>query len=261
MSAKSAGMGNFTLEGYRALISAFLERGYTVRDFAEADPEERHLVLRHDLDMSIQAALPIAEIEAELGASASYFVLVRTEMYNPFSAAGRRDLERLLTFGHRIGLHFDASLYPADWPSLEPTAATECGVLEAIVGRSVKAISFHRPAPGLLGRPEDLAGRLHTYQPRFFKEMGYCSDSCGEWRFGHPLDHEAVAAGRALQLATHPIWWAAGPDETVRGKLDRFALQRFDLLRAELARNCKKYPQELAALGAKTAAAPSGDDS
>ena len=75
-----------------------------------------------------------------------------------------------------------------------------------------------------------------------------CSDSRGAWHHGPPLRHEAVLQSRGLQLLTHPIWWHAAPGETVREKLDRFALQRFDLLRAELARNCESYPQEFLAL-------------
>ncbi len=89
-------MAEFTLDGYRALLAAFLNRGYTARSFAEVEPQARHLVLRHDLDMSVQAALPIAEIERDLGLSATYFVLVRTEMYNPFSAAAKRDLQEIV---------------------------------------------------------------------------------------------------------------------------------------------------------------------
>ena len=54
--------------------------------------------------------------------------------------------------------------------------------------------------------------------------------------------------GRALQLLTHPIWWDANFGENVREKLDRFALRRFDMFRAELARNCQAYPQEFRAL-------------
>ncbi|MGB8275820.1 MAG: hypothetical protein WCF16_11215 [Alphaproteobacteria bacterium] len=241
-------MADFTLPAYRDLLQALRTRGYEARSFPAADPRQRHLVLRHDLDMSIEAALPVAALEADLGMAATYFVLLRTEMYNPFSAASRRDLLLLADQAHAIGLHFDASLYDQDWAALEAGAAVECRVLEDILGRPVEIVSFHRPAEHLLGQDRPLAGRRHTYEPRFFRDMGYCSDSRGEWRFGRPLAHEAVAKGAALQLATHPIWWVAGEGESVRAKLDRFALARFDLLRAELARNCVTYPQEFAAL-------------
>ena len=238
---------DFTLAGYRALMDALLDRGYQARRFSDADPDKKNLVLRHDLDMSIQAALPMAEIEHDLGITATYFVMVRSEMYNPLSPRSLSGLEGLARLGHDIGVHFDASLYPGV-DSLDGAAEGECAALEAVTGRPVEFLSFHRPAEELQGLERKIAGRSHTYQPRFFNDMGYCSDSRGGWHHGHPLEHAAVAEGRALQLLTHPIWWHAGPGESVREKLDRFALGRFDLLRAELARNCQAYPQEFRAL-------------
>ena len=48
---------SFSPKGYEKLINGLLERGYNVRDFSEADPAESHLVLRHDIDMSLEAAV------------------------------------------------------------------------------------------------------------------------------------------------------------------------------------------------------------
>lgn len=234
-----------TLEGYRTLLETLLGRGYQARRFAEAKAYRPDLVLRHDLDMSLGAALPLAEIERNAGVIATYFILVRTEMYNPFSLRGLAAVHELAEMGHDIGLHLDASLYDED---LDAGAEAECAALEAITGRPVTFMSFHRPTASLQGLSRKIAGRDHAYRPRYFHEMGYCSDSKGAWHHGHPLEHTAVEQGTALQLLTHPIWWNAGPSETVREKLDRFALRRFDLLRAELARNCQTYPQELRAL-------------
>ena len=66
-----------------------------------------------------------------------------------------------------------------------------------------------------------LADRRNTYESKFFKEIGYCSDSRGGWHHGSPLDHAALGEGRALQLLTHAIWWtgedpprAGGGDST-----------------------------------------------
>ena len=65
----------FTPAAYRDLLESLLARGYSVRGYADADPGQRHLILRHDIDMSLDAALPIAEIENALGLKAHYFVL------------------------------------------------------------------------------------------------------------------------------------------------------------------------------------------
>lgn len=232
---------DFTLNGYRGLIEALYARGYAAVGYGAADPAARHLLLRHDLDMSIDAALPVAEVEAAQGAKGHYFVLLRTEMYNPWSAAARNSLNRIAALGHEVGLHFDASLYPDDTAALDTAAAIECASLEAIVGRPVETISFHRPASRLLDRAEPVAGRRHAYQPRFFREMGYCSDSRGAWHYGHPLDHPAVAQGHALQLLTHPIWWRRSMPLDPVSVLDEFRLARDGVLGAALSANCEPY--------------------
>lgn len=231
----------FSPAAYADLLDSFADRGYRAVRFADAETQQPDLVLRHDLDMSLQAAEPIAEIESGRNMPATYFVLIRTEMYNPMSREGQRSLRRLSELGHEIGLHLDASLYPDDSRALDKAATDECAMLEQIVGRAVPVVSFHRPAEKLLGFDETIGGRLHTYMPRFFKAMGYSSDSQGQWRFGHALDHEAVRQKRALQLLTHPIWWQSPADLSPVDRLNRFASERDQIIRDELAANCIPY--------------------
>ena len=228
---------DFTLEGYRGLLEALLSRGYRLCGFHSADPSECHLILRHDIDMALEPAVAMAEVERDMGAHATYFVLLRSELYNPFTPDALNSLGLLAQMGHEIGLHLDAGLYGSDHRALDAAAARECGILEAMTGRAVRSISFHRPAAHLLGEDRPLAGRLHAYQARFFNEMGYCTDSRGEWRHGHPLAHPAVQDGRALQLLTHPIWWA-DPQCAPHQKLQAFLDRRVKALDSALTDNC-----------------------
>lgn len=232
---------DFTRTGYAELLTGLTGQGYESTSFAKADPAARHLILRHDVDMSIDAALVVAQAEARLGVRAHYFVLLRTEMYNPWSEAGRAGLNRLRELGHEVGLHFDASLYPDHDAALDAAVAEECAALETIIGAPVTTVSFHRPVRRLQGYPGTVGGRIHAYQPRFFHEMGYCSDSRGAWRHGHPLDHPAVAEGRALQLLTHPIWWARESPLDPVAALDAFRTERDRVLARALAANCDPY--------------------
>jgi hypothetical protein len=227
-------MREFSLEGYRHLLHAFATRGYLVRGFADAQASERHLILRHDIDISPEAALPIARVEAEIGHRATYFVLVRSALYNAFSAESMQAIENLAAFGHEIGLHFDASLYGG--VELEDAAARECAALETMFKVKIETISFHRPGPSLCKHARTIAGRRHAYEPRFVGEMGYCSDSRGGWHHGHPLDHDAIAQGRAMQLLTHPIWWQS---EAAASRLDTFLNVEFERLDRSLAANCQ----------------------
>lgn len=235
---------SFTPEGYRALIDSLRARGYEVRDFFTARPEARHLILRHDIDVSLEAAIALAELEASLGVRATYFALLRCEIYNPFAPAGRAALRRLGALGHEVGLHFDASLVEGGLDALDRAAAEECAMLEGLTGAAVRVVSFHRPAPALLGLERPLGGRIHAYEPRFFKAIGYCSDSRGAFRHGEPLAHEAVAAGRALQLLTHPIWWMAEAGVDATDRLERFVSARAAALRETLAAMIESYNPE-----------------
>jgi len=228
--------GAFSPEGYRALIRAICARGYSICDFASAKPEARHLVVRHDVDFSLVAAAAMAEAEAGDGVAATYFVLLRTEFYNPFSGGGREALRRIAA-RHTVGLHFDAALYGADAAELDAAAAREGDLLAEAVGRPVELVSYHRPGPLKGAVSERLGGRLNVYAPRFVEAMGYCSDSRGGWHHGHPLEHAAIRAGRALHLLVHPFWWQA-PALPPEARLRRFLAERSAFLDRELARHC-----------------------
>ena len=226
----------FTLDGYRATVAGLLDRGYMLRSFRDPEPDRRHLILRHDIDQSIQLARRLGELEAGYGWTATYFVLMRTEMYNPWSDAATADLRALVRLGHDVGLHLDSRLY-RDADALEAGAQTECAALETILDAPVTALSFHRPPKEKLGGGLRLGGRLNAYADRFVAEMGYCSDSRGEWRFGHPWDHPAVAEGRALQLLTHPVWWVGETASAPVRRLDDALRQRISALDEEMSAN------------------------
>lgn len=235
-----------SLDAYRTLVENLLATGYEPRGFDRVEPDRRHVILRHDVDMSPATAAALAELESELGVRAIYFVLLRSDLYNALSAANLAHLQRIAALGHELGLHFDASLYSDDPDALDVAAGRECGILESALDLRVGTISFHRPARSMLDGERPLAGRLHAYQRRFFSEMGYCSDSRGGWHHGHPLDHEAVRSGRALQLLTHPIWWVAPASEAPAAKLGRFVDAHTEHFERELADHCEPYRAVLA---------------
>lgn len=225
----------FSGQGYRELIESLRELDYSVVGFDEVDPCSRHLVLRHDIDMSLELAVGMAEIEASLGVRAHYFILVSSEFYNVFAEKSVEHLSGIRDAGHAIGLHFDAALY--DEGEVGGAALKEAAALESLLDSTVDMISLHRPANYLLGDARTIGGRSHTYQPRFFSEIGYCSDSRGNWGHGHPLGHEAVRSGKALQLLTHPIWWI-GEESSPKQRLHRFLDRRVVLLDEELGAQC-----------------------
>lgn len=63
-----------------------------------------NIALRHDVDLSLNLALPLAEFEAEQGLRASYYFLTDTAPYDVWNSDVPR---RLVEIGHEVGLHSD----------------------------------------------------------------------------------------------------------------------------------------------------------
>ena len=57
----------FDLEHYRELLDAARAGGYRFA-FFDAPPRPGDVLLRHDVDLSLDAALRVAEVEADAGA-------------------------------------------------------------------------------------------------------------------------------------------------------------------------------------------------
>jgi hypothetical protein len=235
----------FTYDAYVRFVDRLRATGYEVRGFdgpgQSTHPDDQVLLLRHDVDLDLDRAVALAELEHRHGISSTYFFLLTSPFYNPASAAGRERVRSIAALGHAIGLHFDATVHdsPDDATEFNHKCADEARQLEAISGVSVDAVSFHRPASTLVGGgPELTAPRIHTYLPRYVREMEYCSDSAGVWRYGPPEERLAIARGQAMHLLTHAAWWgkeAMPPGLRMRLLLEDRTLRTRAEVSAELA--------------------------
>jgi hypothetical protein len=183
----------FDLHHYRELLDAARQGGYRFALF-DREPAPGDLLLRHDVDLSLDAALAVAELEAEADAQATYFLMTRSVFYNLASSEGERALSRLRELGHRVGLH---ALHP--YLDLDD--------------RFDSVVAWHNPDPDFMREPLDVA--TNVMESPFFDPDHYRSDSNQHWRSGCP--HDDLAAGRFewLQLLTHPEIWAY-PGSTMR---------------------------------------------
>jgi hypothetical protein len=183
----------FDLAHYRELLEAAQAGGYRFATFAE-EPEPGLIFLRHDVDLSLEATLRLAEAERELGVTATYFLMRESVFYNLDSAAGVRAIRTLRELGHRIGLH-----------AVHPHADLD--------DRFDPVIAWHNPDPEYMREP--IAGAVNVMESPWFDPGHYRSDSNQHWRSGCP--HEPLARGDLdwLQLLVHPEIWAY-PGATMR---------------------------------------------
>jgi hypothetical protein len=177
----------FDLRHYGEILDAAAAGGYRFTWFGERPrPRPGDLFLRHDVDLSLDAAVRLAELESERGVAATYFVMTESVFYNLASAEGAAALSRLRALGHRVGLH-----------AIHPRAALD--------DRFDPVVAWHNPRPSFMSLP--VPGALNVMAEPWFDPPTYRSDSNQRWRSGCP--HDALRAGEFpwLQLLVHPEIW------------------------------------------------------
>ncbi len=125
----------FTLAHYRELLEAAKAGGYRFAGFDEP-PEPGALILRHDVDLSLEAAIALAEVEAGAGAWSTWFLMTRSVFYNLDSAAGEQTIARLRELGGRVAHH-------AVWPHVDLDERFEA------------VVAWHNPDPEYMTAPID----------------------------------------------------------------------------------------------------------
>jgi hypothetical protein len=191
----------FDLGHYAELLEAAQAGGYRFA-FFDREPQAGDVLLRHDVDMSLDAALEMAELEAKRDVAATYFLMKRSDFYNLDTRGGAAALERLRELGHRVGLH-----------GVHPDATLD--------DRFDPVVAWHTPEPDYMTAPLD--GAVNVMQEPWFHPDRYRSDSNQHWRSGCP--HEELARGgyEWLQLLVHPEIWVyegATMRETMESFLD-----------------------------------------
>ena len=201
----------FSLEHYRDILRAAREGGYRFAFFG-APPKDGDLFLRHDVDLSLEAAVAMAELEADEGAATTYLLMTRSVFYNLASNEGERAITRLRGLGHQIGLH-------AVHPHVE------------LDGRFDPVVAWHNPEPAYMTVPLD--GVVNVMEHTYFDPATYRSDSNHRWRSGCPHEELRSSAFPWLQLLVHPeIWVYQGSTmaATMEAMLDAQRAHRFALL-------------------------------
>ena len=183
----------FDLVHYGELLDAAKTGGYRFV-FFDHDPAPGDLFLRHDVDLSLEAAIELAELESRQGVHATYFLMTTSVFYNLDSPVGVRALNRLRELGHGVGLH-------AVWPRVE------------LDDRFDPVVAWHNPDPEYMSSPVD--GAANVMEARFFSPESYRSDSNQRWRSGCPHGELASGGFAWLQLLVHPEIWVF-PGETMR---------------------------------------------
>lgn len=199
---------DFSMEHYREIVAA-ISKSHRTLCFRDVHAMGRNIldlprfvIMRHDVEFSIPAALRMAEVEAEFGVSATYFLL-QTSEYNPFEEEEAVRIRRILDLGHDLGLHYDAALFERLGLDPEKTAKAQIDLFETFFRTKIHAMSSHMPMRS--GRTFSIPGVIDTYDPLYLTEMKYISDSTQAWREG--VVTENLEKYDHIHLLTHEYIW------------------------------------------------------
>jgi hypothetical protein len=239
---------SFTYESYEFFLET-LARDYEFIPFSRAkysnEKLERKVLLRHDIDQSLEKAENMAKIEAKLGITSTYFLFLKSPFYNIFSHEDEKRIRKIIEYNHCIGLHFDYSKSSRRTIAQIPyQIRQEAEFLQNYFEIKVDAISFHRPFNIKFFNKMELSSYPNAYEKVFVENFKYFSDSRGCWRYGHPFESIEYAEKRNLHILVHPIWWnesELSPIET----LDKFKQMYNNRFSSDLYNELKSFWESL----------------
>jgi hypothetical protein len=167
------------------------------------------VLLRHDIDFSMDKALEMAIFQSKLGIKATYYFLLRTDNYNIFSEKTNLELREIRKLGHDIGLHFDHAYYGKmqDEDQLIKLLSFEKDIFENETNIKINSFAYHNTTPDILKFNKlKYANMINVYNDLYFKKIRYCSDSYGIWRFKSMYDE--LENNKSIQILLHPALWS-----------------------------------------------------
>lgn len=199
---------DFTESHYKLLLKT-AKKNYVFEKFGNKS-KKQHIILRHDVDLSVHRSLALAKIEKKFNVISTYFFRLRSEFYNIFEKSILSRIKEIMNLGHEIGLHFDLSFYENKTRNeIINNLKWEKKILSELLDIEISVFSFHNPDMGNALSIQDyrFGGMINTYGKKFQKSYHYISDSNGYWRYLRLYDLLEKANKKQIQILIHPEWW------------------------------------------------------
>ncbi|MBR4832512.1 MAG: hypothetical protein IKZ97_07810, partial [Butyrivibrio sp.] len=185
-------------------------------DYKKAINRDSFVIMRHDVEYSVERAYRLSKVEERLDFVSSYFFQWTNNSYNLLSKKNMDMIKDMHERGQHIGLHF-ALNGMTDMELIRSRIKQEIDMLSDMLGFKITSFSIHRPSPDVLAENIKLPGIINAYQDEFFSfdpnakpdsvlPIKYMSDANHIWRYGYP-DEETIKAHKKVQILTHPFAW------------------------------------------------------
>ncbi len=211
----------FSYNDYKEIIRIIQSTGRQC-NYAEALHKDKFVIMRHDVEYSVERAYQMAKVEQSMDFVSTYFFQWTNNSYNILSRRNMDMIKDMHERGQHIGLHF-ALNGMTDMQQIRKRIKMEITILSEMFGFEITEFSVHRPSKDILRENIKLDGILNAYQNEFFTfadritddtelNVKYMSDANHIWRYGYP-DEANITGYDKVQILVHPFAWCkAGYD-------------------------------------------------
>jgi len=217
------GRNPFSLSYYRTVLQLAKKSGYqpvTLSQFWEDGcPNEKYLVLRHDVDTKPHTLRRMLNVEREESCRSTLYVRVAGAQYNFLDYPTFSVLREAENDGFEIGLHTNYVEFAEinKLPNALALLESETNTLRSFF--DVKSLAPHRDhsyafnsLPHIIENwnvIEKRAGyKFHAYDDKILLACEYVNEGYElhlEWRNKKP--EEVIPTGKSMCLMTHSHWW------------------------------------------------------
>ena len=208
----------YSLDAYEQILRAYLKQGFHFFPLGEAvsNSNPKVVLLRHDIDYSLEAAVKVAEVNHQLGVRACFCLQTRNALYNLLEERNSDRVHRIVALGHIIGLHFSFPMKAMDIPHddlpeyVEKWIRQDLQLLESMLEQPVQSVmSWHNPS--VLGREHarlvsrHVPGIVNAYA-LVADGLAYASDSNHRFTVAEWMNKARNSPAR-VHLLFHPFQW------------------------------------------------------
>ena len=200
---------NFTLKHYEEICNIIAKSQYKLCFFNDCFLNFKNiLILRHDVDQSLEQSIKIAKIENKYKIKSTFFIWLRSPFYNIFEKKYSDIIYEIINLDHQIGLHFDESSYRIENEiDLNNYIEKEIHTLKSFFKINIYTVSMHRPSKWILDNNIQLKKYTNVYNKKYFKDFKYLSDSRRQWKEGCICKKINTIKYNKLHILIHPFWW------------------------------------------------------
>lgn len=220
---------NFSYKHYQEILQTYQkDHRFIFFNQAKKTPGE-FVILRHDIDYSLESALEMAKIDHHLRIQSTFFMMINSPYYNIFDLKSFKIIKKILNLGHQLGFHYDGELIQASQLSPGQYFRENIGFLEKTFQTKIDTITRHNPSVD--GIKQAVPPRyLDGYSSFFTKKVKYLSDSCQQWTVDCPC--QISSSHPRLQLLFHPFLWTKEGKilSRIRSELTQDKIEKFKKL-------------------------------